>query len=339
MKDCPMQRLPILALALIAASCSQRDLEKPRIGLVPPSADAASAVIRRSIEAAAQDKAELAIADSLDRQSAQNALAEALFEKELKAIAIDPVDVSYVDPIIAQAKAKRVPIVFFGLEPPRKTMRSWDKLFFVGTRREEIGAAQGEMLAAYWKANAAADRNKDGVLQFVALTAVEDEQESSRQAEAAAKALGAAGIPNLMLAEVGVEDGIAAARKKTAALIAVFGDRIEAFVCRDDDMALGAADALKAAGYAKGKRRVPIVGASVVGVPGIPATVAAAIASEVLLGTVFPDPAAQGKAVFDLAYALARGVAPWRTGWRITDAKYLWVPCRKIAKADLPPEN
>jgi methyl-galactoside transport system substrate-binding protein len=334
-----MQRLPILALALIAVSCSQRNLEKPRIGLVPPFDDAASAVIRRSIETEAQEKAELAIADSQDRQSAQNAQASALFEKGLKAIAIDPVDVGYLDPIIGQAKAERVPIVFFGLEPPRESMRSWDKLFFVGTRREEIGAAQGEMLAAYWKEDPAADRNKDGELQFVAMTAEGEEQQSNRQAEAAAKALSAAGIPNVMLAEQSVENGVAAARKKAAALIAVYGDRIEAFLCHDDDMALGVAEALKSAGHSKGKRRVPIVGASVAGVSGVPATVAAAISTDILLGTVFPDPAAQGKAIFDLAYALARGTPPRKAGWKITDAKYLWVPCKKVTKGDLPPAS
>jgi methyl-galactoside transport system substrate-binding protein len=335
-----MHRLTILALALIAASCSQSDAAKPRIGLVPRSADdAVGAVIRKSIEASAQGKAELAVADSQDRQSVQNAQAGSLFDKELESIAIDPVDESFLDPIIKQAKAKRVPVVFFGLEPPRKSMRSWDKLFFVGTRREDVGTAQGELLASSWKANPAADRDKDGVLQYVALTAAGEEQESARQAEAASKALDAAGIPNVMLAQEFVEGGVEAARKKTAALIAVHGERIEAFLCRDDDMALGAASALRAAGYSKAKRHTLVVGASVGGGSGeLSAKVAAAIESGALVGTAFPDPAAQGKAIFDLSYALARGTAPWRAGWRITDAKYVWVPCKKIAKADLPPK-
>jgi methyl-galactoside transport system substrate-binding protein len=332
-----MQRLPILAFALIAASCSQSDAAKPKIGLAPRSADdPSSAAVGKAIEIAARDKAELTVLESQGSRSAQGERASALLEKKLKALAIDPVNESFLGSIIEKAKAKRIPLVFFGFEPSRESMRSWDRLFYVGTRSIELGGAQGEMLAAYWKSNASADRNKDGALQFVALTREGETQESNQQAEAAAKALGAAGIPNLRLTQEDVEGGTAAAREKTTALIHLYGDRIEAVVCRDDETALGAAEALKAAGYYKGRRRVPVVGAGAIGGSGeIPEAVVEAIETETLLGTALPDPAAQGKAIFDLSYALARGTAPWRSGWRITDAKYVWVPCKKLTKEAL----
>jgi len=314
----------------LAASCAQSDKARPKIGLAMRSFDdSVSIVVRGTIETAALDRAELAIIDGQGQQSAQDKQTEAFFDKNIGAIAINPVDTASLGKIIDKAKAKKVPIVFFGLEPSDESMRSWDKLFFVGTRRADEGAAQGEILASYWKANPAADRNKDGTLQYVALTAAPTGQDDGASADAAAKALNAAGIRTTLLGSEPAAGGIAAAQQKAAALLAKHGDKIEAFVCDDDETALGAVDALKAAGYFKGKKRMPVVGASA---GEISEAVAAAIASGGLLGTAETDSASQAKAVFDLAYALAKGAASWRSGLKITDAKYVWVPCRKVTK-------
>ena len=56
-----------------------------------------------------------------------------------------------------------------------------------------------------------------------------------------------------------------------------------------------------------------------------------ALGSGELLGIAAADAANQGKAVFDLAYALAMGRNPSKAGWRVTDAKYVWMPYRKLA--------
>jgi methyl-galactoside transport system substrate-binding protein len=329
-----MKRLPIViaALALLAASCAQGDKAKPRIGLAMRSFDdPASAVIRGTIETAALDRAELAIIDGQNQQSAEDKQAEAIFERKLGSIAVNPVDETSLGPLIEKAKAQKVPIVFFGLEPPDASMRSWDKLFFVGTRREDARAAQGEMLASYWKANAAADRNKDGALQYVELKAEPDAQDPGALPDALARALSAAGIRADLLASDVSGGEIDGARLRMAALLAKYGDKIEAVACENDETALGAIEALKSAGYFKGKKRIPVVGAG-----ELPGAVADALASGSLLGTAVTDTGGQAKAVFDLAYTLARGAAAWRSGLKITDAKYVWIPCRKVTKADPP---
>jgi methyl-galactoside transport system substrate-binding protein len=297
--------------------------------------DPASVVIRGTIETAALDRAELAIIDGQNQQSTEDKQAESLFERKLGSIAINPVDEASLGPLIEKAKAQKVPIVFFGLEPPDASMRSWDKLFFVGTRREDARAAQGEMIASYWKANAAADRNKDGALQYVELSGKPDAQDAGAPTDALARALSAAGIrADLLASEVsGGEAG--EARLKMAALLAKYGDKIEAVACENDETALGAIEALKSAGYFKGKKRIPVVGAGA-GAGELPGAVAAALDSGSLLGPAVTDSGGQAKAVFDLAYTLARGAAAWRSGLKITDAKYVWIPCRKVAKADLP---
>jgi methyl-galactoside transport system substrate-binding protein len=112
-----------------------------------------------------------------------------------------------------------------------------------------------------------------------------------------------------------------------AAFIAKFGNKIEAVLCNNDDMALGAIEAFKAAGYFKDpKKFMPIV--------GVDATAPALDALEqgTLLGTVLNDADNQGKATFDLAFALATKADMAKTGWQIADGKYVWVPYQMVTK-------
>jgi methyl-galactoside transport system substrate-binding protein len=56
-----------------------------------------------------------------------------------------------------------------------------------------------------------------------------------------------------------------------------------------------------------------------------------------LLGTVLNDANNQGKATFNLAYALAQGKTPSKenAGYDIADGKYVWVPYKKITKENM----
>jgi methyl-galactoside transport system substrate-binding protein len=315
-----MTRLPFVlaATALLLASCSQAGKERPRLGLAMRSFDdAVSVAIRRSIETEALDKAQLAIIDGQNQQSAQDLQVASFFERKLGSIAIDPVDGNALGYIIGKAKAQGTPLVFFDRMPSGEAMRSWDRLFFVGTRAAEAGAAMGELLAEFWKENPGADRNKDGAAGYLVLSRPEKGSDIALLAESCTRALGAAGIGAKRLADGG----------GAPALIAKFGDRIEAVICADSGSALGAIAAFEAAGNLKGKKYIPIL---VAAEADPPQAIAEALSAGTLLGAALGDPASQGKAVFDLAYALAKNIHPSKAGWTITDAKYIWIPCRKI---------
>ncbi len=93
------------------------------------------------------------------------------------------------------------------------------------------------------------------------------------------------------------------AQEKMAAWLTAYAGQIEVVFANNDDMALGAIEALKAAGYFKGGKYMPVV--------GVDATPPALDALEqgTLLGTVLNDAKNQGKATFDLADSLAAGKA------------------------------
>lgn len=105
---------------------------------------------------------------------------------------------------------------------------------------------------------------------------------------------------------------------------------IDCVISNNDDMAMGAIDALKNKGYFKDGKYVPVV--------GVDATTAAinSIKEGALLGTVLNDYKNQAKAVFNLAVVLANGKTPTEENikYAITDNKYVWVDYKMIAKGN-----
>lgn len=99
-------------------------------------------------------------------------------------------------------------------------------------------------------------------------------------------------------------------------------------LANNDDMALGAIEALKAAGYFTGDKYMPVV--------GVDATAPAIQALEqgTMLGTVLNDAENQGKAAVTLASLLAKGeeVNKDSVGFEITDNQYVWIPYQKVTK-------
>jgi methyl-galactoside transport system substrate-binding protein len=320
--------LALLAVALLFASCSgQASNDKPKIGVaIYRFDDTFMSAVRRAIVTNATDKAELAIVDSQNAQPTQNDQINGFLGQGVKALAINPVDRTSAGAIIDKAKAKKTPIVFFNRQPLAEDMVKWDKVYYVGAKAEQSGTFQGEIAAAYWKSTPAADKNKDGEMQYVMITGEPGHQDALLRTEYSIRALDAAGVRYEKLAEDSAWGDRAKGQEKMAALLAKFGGKIEMVFCNNDDMALGAIEALKAAGYFNGKKYMPVV--------GVDATAPAldALAAGTLLGTVLNDAENQGKAAFDLVYALAKGDDVTKAGWEITDGKYVWVPYQKVTK-------
>lgn len=121
------------------------------------------------------------------------------------------------------------------------------------------------------------------------------------------------------------------AQDKMAAFLAAHGDRIECVIANNDDMALGAIDALKAAGYFSAGQFMPVV--------GVDATVAAqtALRQGSLLGTVLNDDVNQAKAALRLAVLLIRGedIQTETLGYPLTDGRYVWIPYQPLTAETL----
>lgn len=282
--------------------------------------------VRNAIAEAAKDKAKVDIVDSQNSQSTQNDRVDMFITKRMNAMAINPVDRTAAGVIIDKAKAEGIPVVFFNREPLPEDMSKWDKVYYVGAKAEESGTMSGQIIVEYWKSHPEADRNADGVLQYVMLKGEPGHQDAELRTEYSMKAVADAGIKVERLAEdTGLWDRVRG-QEKMAAFLAAHGDKIEAVFANNDDMALGAIEALKAAGYFKDGKYMPVV--------GVDATAPAIQALEdgTLLGTVLNDAVNQGIATFNLSYALAKGETPTEenSGYEITDGQYVWVPYKMV---------
>lgn len=287
--------------------------------------------VRNAITEAANGKAKVDIVDSQNSQPTQNDKIDLFITKKVDALVINPVDRTAAGVMIDKAKAADIPVVFLNREPLPEDMKKWDKVYYVGAKAEESGTISGQLIVDYWKANPDADKNKDGVLQYVMLKGEPGHQDAELRTKYSVQALEDAGIKVEKVAEdTGMWDRVKG-QEKMAAFLAAHGDKIEAVLANNDDMALGAVEALKAAGYFTGGKKMPVV--------GVDATAPAlqALKDGTMLGTVLNDAKNQGKAALNLAAVLAKGEVPNKdsSGYDLTDGKFVWIPYKKITKDNI----
>ncbi|WP_088188226.1 galactose ABC transporter substrate-binding protein [Desulfosporosinus sp. FKA] len=315
-----------------SSSSSGTSDKKPTIGVaIYKFDDTFMTGVRNAISNAAQGKATVDIVDSQNSQPTQNDKVDLFINKKVNALAINPVDLTAAGVIIDKAKAANTPVVFFNREPQTNDMNKWDKVYYVGAKAEESGIMQGQILVDYWKAHPEMDKNKDGVMDIVMLQGEPGHQDAIARTKYSVKAIEDAGIKVNILAQDTAMWDRSKAQDKMAAFLGSQGDKIEAVLANNDDMALGAIEALKAKGYFTNNKYMPVVGVDATA-PGLQA-----LKDGTLLGTVLNDAKNQGAATLNLAVALAKGLTPSKdnTGYDITDGKYVWVPYKKITKANI----
>jgi methyl-galactoside transport system substrate-binding protein len=273
--------------------------------------------------------ATLELVDSQNKQPTQNEQVDTFITKGVNALAINPVDRTAAAPIIEKAKAADLPIVFLNREPEAEDMASYDKVWYVGAKAEQSGTQSGEIIADYFTEHPDADKNGDGTIQYVMLQGEPGHQDATLRTEYSIKAIENAGFKTEELAaDTAMWDKAKATDLMKAFITGQGLDKIEAVLCNNDDMALGAIEALKAEGYNKGDatKYIPVV--------GVDATAPAleAMKDGSLLGTVLNDAANQGKATINVAIAAVQGkdITEENVGYPVTDGKYIWIDYVKV---------
>ncbi|MCI6277662.1 MAG: galactose/glucose ABC transporter substrate-binding protein MglB [Clostridium sp.] len=276
-----------------------------------------------------KEEVKIELVDSQNKQPTQNEQVDTFITKGVNALAINPVDRTAAAPIIQKAKDKKLPIVFLNREPEKADMDSYDKVWYVGAKAEESGKLSGEIIADYFKANKGADKNGDGIIQYVMLQGEPGHQDATLRTEYSIKAIEEKGFKTQKLAaDTAMWDKAKATDLMKAFITGQGIGNIEAVICNNDDMALGAIEALKAEGYNNGDaaKYIPVV--------GVDATAPAlqAMKEGSLLGTVLNDADNQGKATVAIAAAAAQGkeINKSTIGYEVTDGKYVWIPYVKV---------
>ena len=238
------------------------------------------------------------LVDSQNKQPTQNEQVDTFITKGVNALAVNAVDRTAAGPIIEKAKAKDLPIVFLNREPEEADMQSYDKVWYVGAKAEQSGTQSGEIIVDYFKENPEADKNGDGVIQYVMLQGEPGHQDATLRTEYSIKAIEDGGFKaEKLAADTAMWDKAKATDLMKAFITGQGLDKIEAVLCNNDDMALGAISAFENANIKLEDR--PII----VGIDGIPEALNC-IKGGTLKGTVFNDYIAQSEMIIDIAYDL-----------------------------------
>lgn len=320
-----------LAAALAALSCSHA--QEIKIGsCFYKFSDVFLLRVRNAMTAEAENLGvKLEIVDTHDDQSAQDGQVDKFIADGVNVLIINPVDRMNSQSAIDKAKAADIPVLFINREPPLETLSTYDKAYYVGAKAEDSGIEAGELIAAYFKSHPEADKNKDGKLQFVMLKGENGHQDMIARSKYSVEAIRNAGIEPVELASaIANWEKVQAMTIMNAFLMSIGGENIEAVIANNDEMALGAVEALKAQDYNKGN---PDMYIPVVGVDANASALDAMNKGE-LLGTVLNDAENQAVSIVRLAEALAAGKDINAIGYTITDNKYIWIPYQKVTRGE-----
>ena len=257
-------------------------------------------------------KVTLDIMDAKGSQLTQDSQADRLISLECDALCVNMVDRSAASGVIDKAMEAGIPIVFFNREPVEEDMNRWDKLYYVGADPRESAVLQGQILVnAYQENPRTLDENGDGLVSYVLLEGESSHQDSLIRTEQSIQTLKDGGVPIER-----ITGGIANwERIQASALmeqwLSEYPGEIELVIANNDDMALGAIDAMERNGVLTGTIQV-------VGIDGTPAGLEAIRAGK-LLGTVESDRQAYAEAIFETARQLVMGET-------VTREKYSWSP-------------
>ena len=261
-------------------------------------------------------KVTLDIQDAKGSQNTQNNQVERFISLDCDVLCINLVDRMDPSIIIDKAMTAGVPVVFFNRQPVEEDMDRWDQFYYVGVDAKETAILQGKMVVdLYRKQPEAVDLNGDGVVNYVLLEGETSHQDSLIRTEWSVQTLKDGGVPIEK-----ITGGIANwERSQASALmeqwLTEYPDKIELVVSNNDDMALGAIDALE---------REEITKINVIGIDGTIQGLEA-LENGKMLGTVYADKELYAGAIVELAASCALKEAPPEE-YPLTDGKYYWAP-------------
>lgn len=236
-------------------------------------------------------------------------------------VCVNLVDRTDATVIIDKAKSVDMPVVFFNRELVEEDLERWDKLYYVGAIAQQSGEMQGKIVVDELKKDfGAIDRSGDGEIQYVMLEGEAGHQDALVRTQSSIGYVVEEGYEVKKLGDEIANWNRAQAMTKMNALLKKYSNQIEVIFANDDDMALGAIDALE---YYKFKKW-PLI----VGVNGTEEALEM-VKTKKMAGTVYNDFKGQAEAIMKIAYACARKEA-FPDDMKLTNEKYIYLPYKII---------
>lgn len=248
-------------------------------------------------------------------QDAQNDLAKQNDQLDIAlgdadVIAIQPVQNNSTKELIEKAKDKK-PTVFFNREYPEGSeIMKENGSIFVGTKIEDAGIMQGQLFLDLYKEHPELDKNKDGEISYILLMGEPVNPEAKARSEYSVKTIKDAGIKLKQVGETLVANWDLKQAKDACDAVLANNKDVELILANNDNMALGAVNALQEIGFNKEvaspkdidyAKWVPVIGVDALD------TAKEAIAKGTMAATVMQDDVKMAQAIVQISMNQANG--------------------------------
>lgn len=267
-------------------------------------------------------KIERDIADAGGSQQEQNSQIERYLSLEYDLLLVNIVDRTNAAVIIDKASEAGVPLVFFNREPVREDIFRSEGVYYEGSNAKQSALLQADLIADVMEEDPnIIDRNGDGIIEFAMLEGESNHQDTLIRSEWVLKGLEQRGVKTEK-----VISGVANWDKNQAKVIVgqwmeTYGDSIELIISNNDDMVLGAVEALK-------EKECDTV--QVVGIDGVE-EVRQLVEEGSVLGTVLCDTELHAEALLSFIEALTIDPAKWEE-LPLEEGRYYMIPLSKITE-------
>jgi len=239
--------------------------------------------------------AEVSIMDGKNDQTEQANQIDNFITQGVDVLIINLVQSSAAEQIADKCAAANIPAVFINREPEKTEQERWEsegiKAAYVGADASQSGTFQGEMIL---ETENKGDFNGDGKVSYVMIQGDPENIDAQLRTEYSVKALTDAGIEVAELDKQRGDWDQTKGQELTANALTAHGDDVEVVFCNNDAMALGAAQAIEAAGRTIGEDIY------LVGVDALTDALEKVLSGE-MTGTVFNDHIGQASQAAEVA--------------------------------------
>ena len=247
-------------------------------------------------------KDNIKIVDGANDQATQSGQIDSFIAEGVDVLIINPVNSSSANTITDKVVGANIPLVYINREPNADEEQRWAdnnwNVCYVGCDARQSGTMQGEIIADLGLDKI--DFNGNGKIDYIMIEGDPENVDAQYRTEFSVKALEDAGLEvNCLDDQVGMWDQ-AKGQELCANDLSKFGNDVEVVFCNNDAMALGALQAIQAAGRTVG------TDIYLVGVDALTEVVQDVI-DGTITGTVFNDHFSQAHSSADAAINYLNG--------------------------------
>lgn len=226
---------------------------------------------------------------------------------------------------LLKVRPSRIPLILFDVSPEvaKKVSTDYDKVAFVLPDSKKAGEAQGEIIRDFWNNKNIIDKNGDGILQYILVSGPKSDIIANQRTQASISTIENSGIKTEKLQSVVTNWTREAAKTDIQNIFLKYGNKIEAVIANDDDLAMGTIEGLQKYGYNTGNNSKFI---PVFGINGS-AEAKELIDKGIMSGTVIEDIKELSEAFYAIGINLINNVNPIEnTNLKIEDGVIISLP-------------